>query len=78
MSNLVMMESKYYFHHHHNHHHYLILLALYRYFAVAIGKHIQVWKSPGFNREFAPFVLHRKYTGHFDDVISIIWTSDSR
>ncbi|CAG8579166.1 16574_t:CDS:2 [Rhizophagus irregularis] len=37
-----------------------------------------IWKSPGFNREFAPFVLHRKYTGHFDDVTSITWTSDSR
>lgn len=29
-------------------------------------------------REFAPFVRHRVYTGHFDDVNSITWSSDSR
>ncbi|GBB93196.1 hypothetical protein RclHR1_02130009 [Rhizophagus clarus] len=49
-----------------------------KYFAVTLGKHIQVWKSPGFNREFAPFVLHRKYTGHFDDITSVTWSNDSR
>jgi periodic tryptophan protein 2 len=29
------------------------------------------------NREFAPFVLFRKYPGHTDDVTSINWSADS-
>jgi len=28
--------------------------------------------------EFAPFILHRVYTGHYDTVQSIEWSSDSR
>ncbi|CAG8482711.1 6342_t:CDS:2 [Diversispora eburnea] len=49
-----------------------------KYFAVTVGKTIQVWKSPGFNREFSPFVLHHKYIGHFDDITKITWSNDSR
>ncbi|CAG8605898.1 11049_t:CDS:2 [Acaulospora morrowiae] len=49
-----------------------------KYFGVAVGKTIKVWKSPGFNREFAPFIFHHQYTGHYDDVTSITWSSDSR
>lgn len=48
-----------------------------RFFAVSFGKHVQVWYSPGLRREFAPFVLHRTYTGLTDHVISICWSSDS-
>lgn len=48
-----------------------------RYFAVSFGKHVQVWFSPGLRREFAPFVLHRTYTGLTDHVTSICWSSDS-
>lgn len=29
-------------------------------------------------REFAPFVLHRTYTGHHDEVLSVEWSKDSR
>ncbi len=47
------------------------------YFAVSYGNHIQVWYAPGLRREFAPFVLHRTYTGLGDAVISIQWSSDS-
>lgn len=47
------------------------------YFAVTYGNHIQVWHSPGLRREFAPFVLHRTYTGLGDAVVSIEWSSDS-
>ncbi|CAG8782421.1 27451_t:CDS:2, partial [Racocetra persica] len=43
-----------------------------------IRKNIQVWKSPGLSREFAPFVMHHKYTGHYDEVTSITWSTDSR
>ena len=47
------------------------------YFAVSFGNHVQVWYSPGMRREFAPFVLHRTYTGLGDQVVSINWSSDS-
>ena len=47
------------------------------YFSVSFGNHIQVWHSPGLRREFAPFVLHRTYTGLGDRVINIEWSSDS-
>ncbi len=41
--------------------------------------HVQVWKTPNhLIREFAPFVLHRTYTGHHDDVLSIEWSPDSQ
>ncbi|RHZ62420.1 hypothetical protein Glove_340g34 [Diversispora epigaea] len=49
-----------------------------KYFAVAVGKTIQVWKSPGFNREFSPFILHHKYIGHYDDITKITWSNNSR
>ncbi|KAI9304687.1 WD40 repeat-like protein [Cunninghamella echinulata] len=49
-----------------------------KYVAVTFGKHIQVWKAPGFTREFSPFVLHRTYTGHYDDINYINWSSDSK
>ncbi|XP_032218191.2 periodic tryptophan protein 2 homolog isoform X3 [Nematostella vectensis] len=49
-----------------------------RFIAVTHGKHVQVWSAPGHTREFAPFVLHRTYTGHYDDTTCIDWSSDSR
>lgn len=49
-----------------------------RYIAVTHGKHIQVWVAPGHTKEFAPFVLHRTYTGHYDDTTCIDWSADSR
>jgi periodic tryptophan protein 2 len=48
-----------------------------KYFAASHGKQVQVWKTPSLNREFAPFVLHRIYTGHFDDIVCIDWSADS-
>lgn len=51
----------------------------YRFIAVTHGSQIQVWHTPShLAREFAPFNLHRTYTGHYDDVLSITWSSDSR
>lgn len=50
-------------------------------FAVAGGRHIQVWRTPNENdesKQFAPFIRHRIYTGHYADVTSITWSSDSR
>ncbi|KAJ2342080.1 U3 snoRNP protein, partial [Coemansia sp. RSA 2618] len=49
-----------------------------RYFAVGLGRNVQVWRSPGYTREFAPFELHRKYAGHYDDITHISWSPDSR
>ncbi|KAL3896152.1 MAG: hypothetical protein SGCHY_004265, partial [Lobulomycetales sp.] len=46
-------------------------------FAVAVGSKCQVWKTPHLNREFAPFVLHHTYTGHFNDIVSISWSACS-
>ncbi|KAL7543380.1 hypothetical protein ACHAWF_007377 [Thalassiosira exigua] len=46
-------------------------------FAVSYGKHVQVWLTPGIRREFAPMVLHRKYTGLVGDVTTLSWSSDS-
>jgi periodic tryptophan protein 2 len=46
-------------------------------FAVSSGKYVQVWFTPGIRREFAPMVLHRKYTGLTNDVTTLDWSSDS-
>ncbi|EJD39599.1 putative WD repeat protein [Auricularia subglabra TFB-10046 SS5] len=49
-----------------------------KYIAVTHDSHVQVWRTPNHMiREFAPFELHRTYTGHHDEVISIQWSSDS-
>ncbi|OAQ98346.1 hypothetical protein LLEC1_07870, partial [Akanthomyces lecanii] len=56
-----------------------------RYFAVGLGRKLEVWHVPstpdtnaGGELEFAPFVKHHTHTGHFDDVQHIEWSSDSR
>jgi periodic tryptophan protein 2 len=47
--------------------------------AVTHESHVQVWKTPNhLVREFAPFNLHRTYTGHHDEVLSIMWSPDSQ
>lgn len=55
-----------------------------RFFVVGLGRKIQAWKTPrvpgsdGGELDFAPFVLHREYGGHFDDVRHLSWSGDSR
>ncbi|KAL2350631.1 periodic tryptophan protein-like protein 2 [Cryomyces antarcticus] len=56
-----------------------------RHFAVGIGRKIETWHTPSTpdtgadgKLEFAPFVKHREYAGHYDEVQSIEWSSDSR
>ncbi|KAG6817113.1 hypothetical protein H0H87_012634 [Tephrocybe sp. NHM501043] len=50
-----------------------------KYIAVTHDSHVQVWKTPNhLVREFAPFTLHRTYTGHHDEVLSIQWSPDSK
>ncbi|KAJ9617099.1 U3 snoRNP protein [Cladophialophora chaetospira] len=55
------------------------------YFVVGLGRKIQAWRTPstpGGNAdgdlEFAPFILHREYGGHFDEVRHLSWSGDSR
>jgi periodic tryptophan protein 2 len=50
-----------------------------------VGRHVEVWHTPSTpdqnvdgELEFAPFVKHRVYAGHFDTVQSLEWSSDSR
>ncbi|CDR43671.1 CYFA0S12e03070g1_1 [Cyberlindnera fabianii] len=51
-----------------------------QHFAIACGRFVQVWKTPSIaeDRVFAPFVRHRVHAGHFGDITSISWSSDSR
>ncbi|KAI3396353.1 hypothetical protein diail_12243 [Diaporthe ilicicola] len=56
-----------------------------RYFAVGLGRKLEVWHVPSTpdahpdgQLEFAPFVKHHTHTGHFDEVRHIEWSSDSR
>ena len=51
----------------------------YRYIAVTQEMLVQVWRTPNYLlREFAPFNLHRTYTGHHDEVLSLEWSPDSK
>jgi periodic tryptophan protein 2 len=47
-------------------------------FIVTQNKEVQVWKSPGFHREFAPFVLLKTFSKHYDEVVTISWNADSK
>lgn len=56
-----------------------------RYFAVAVGRFVEVWHTPSSpdstaegELEFAPFVRHHRHAGHHDTVGGISWSSDSR
>nr|OQO31585.1 Periodic tryptophan protein 2 [Rachicladosporium sp. CCFEE 5018] len=60
-----------------------------RFFAVALGRKIEAWKTPstpgstegdeeGGGLDFAPFVRYRTYVGHHDAVQNIEWSSDGR
>ncbi|GME91702.1 unnamed protein product [[Candida] boidinii] len=51
-----------------------------KHFALAVGRFIQIWKTPDVteDRQFAPFVRHRVYAGHYSDVLSVSWSHDSR
>lgn len=50
------------------------------YFAVAVDRFVQIWKTPDQteDRQFAPFVRYKNYAGHYNDVISLTWSADSR
>ncbi|EER36260.1 periodic tryptophan protein 2 [Candida tropicalis MYA-3404] len=51
-----------------------------KYFAIAIGRFIQIWKTPESteDKQFHPFVRYKTYSGHFNDVLNVTWSNDSR
>jgi len=49
-----------------------------KYIAVGLERLIQIWKTPGKHKEFAPFVLQTHFTGHSSPVICLDWASDSK
>jgi periodic tryptophan protein 2 len=55
------------------------------YFIVGLGRKIQAWRTPSTpgtgadgELDFAPFVLHREYGGHHEDVHNLQWSGDGR
>lgn len=51
-----------------------------KFFALTVGRFLQIWKTPDVNqdRQFAPFVRYRIHSGHFQDILSVTWSKDSR
>ncbi|KAF3450839.1 hypothetical protein FNV43_RR06928 [Rhamnella rubrinervis] len=47
------------------------------YIAVATGKLIQIWRSPGFRKEYFPFELVRTFADFDDKVTALDWSPDS-
>lgn len=45
--------------------------------AVAAGKLLQIWRSPGFRKEFFPFELIRTFSDCNDRITSLDWSPDS-
>jgi periodic tryptophan protein 2 len=47
-------------------------------FAAGVGKLLQIWRTPGFRKEFAPFQLISTLAGCHDSITCLGWSSDSR
>jgi periodic tryptophan protein 2 len=47
-------------------------------FAATFGHGVQIWKTPGVARTFAPLTLMRTISGHNDDVTCLDWSSDNQ
>lgn len=47
------------------------------YIAVATGKFLQIWRSPGFKKEYFPFELVRTFADFDDKVTALDWSPDS-
>lgn len=45
--------------------------------AVAVGKLVQIWRSPGFKKEFFPFELVKTFANCNDKVTCLDWSPDS-
>lgn len=51
-----------------------------KFFALTVGRFLQIWRTPEVSqdRQFAPFVRYRIHSGHFQDILSLTWSKDSR
>ena len=49
-----------------------------KYIAVAAGKLLQIWKSPGFKREVFGFELVRTFADCNDKILAIDWDNESK
>ncbi|MCR9067038.1 MAG: hypothetical protein NXI00_23935, partial [Cytophagales bacterium] len=47
-------------------------------FAAGVGRLLQIWKSPPKYMEFTPFRLLNTIMGHYDEILCIEWSADSR
>ncbi|XP_078431883.1 periodic tryptophan protein 2 [Wolffia australiana] len=45
--------------------------------AIGVGKLLQIWRSPGFKKEFFPFQLERTFPDFDDSVTALDWSPDS-
>ncbi len=48
------------------------------FFALCVGKLLQVWRTPALAREFAPFQLHRTYAGPYEALSCVAWSPCGR
>lgn len=46
-----------------------------KFFAIGVGRKLQIWKTPPKFMEFASFRLLRTFTGHFDEITALDWSS---
>ncbi|EMG48949.1 PWP2 Periodic tryptophan protein 2 [Candida maltosa Xu316] len=51
-----------------------------KYFAIGVDRFVQIWKTPDMSedRQFSPFVRYKVYSGHFDEILNVTWSKDSR
>ncbi|CAM9955380.1 unnamed protein product [Heterosigma akashiwo] len=48
-----------------------------RWFALAVGQKLQIWRTPGLVQEFAPLALEKQLAGGADDLTCLAWAPDS-
>jgi hypothetical protein len=46
--------------------------------AVGVGRLVQVWRTPGFEKQMSPMQLHRTYGQCHADVLDLDWSPDSK
>ena len=54
-------------------------------FGAALGRAVEIWQTPELQvtgaedgLAFAPFIRHRHFTGHHDQVLHLMWSNDDR
>ncbi|KAK9845761.1 hypothetical protein WJX81_001752 [Elliptochloris bilobata] len=49
-----------------------------KFIAAAVGRLLQVWRTPGVGKSVAPMQLHRTYGGCHGDIAALDWSADSQ